>query len=394
VAIRLQREAVLVRELLRSPPGRESLGAIVGGGRWFDWDYFEEILFCSRVVPVAASRVERDPDVRALLPSRLVDRNRDEAEKTAARNLLKEKELAELVPAFDAEGIPTIVLKGLPMGERFFGSGALREVRDLDLLVPPESLESAERLLRESGYTLFEGIHTRAYYRRHHFHVVYIRRGLGIDVVELHWNLLPHPWNLRVDTNALFRASRPYEYGGTRVRVLAPRDEFAYLCAALRMGLYVSLKRLVDLERMERACRAETSALDVLARAGDWGIRDEVLASFYFLGRFWGDPRPDLRFPSRVRRFASRFRGADFFGLGPGREIRLRIWSGFQFAGRSRRSFVYRLLWPDEDFRAKMFFAEEDRFSARTRFRRFAAGLVSLADLAWNVALSGFRWKG
>ncbi|MFH1679840.1 MAG: nucleotidyltransferase family protein, partial [Candidatus Eisenbacteria bacterium] len=334
-----------------------------------------------------------DEEVRSLFPEALVRRVVEEGEKTAARNLFKEKELAVLTSAFAEEDVPNIVLKGLPFGERFYGDSILREVRDLDLLVAPESMDRAEQLLQDLGYALFEGMHSRAYYRRHHFHLVYVRRSHGIDVVELHWNLLPHPANLNVDTASLFRESVMYDYRGTVVRVLSPLDESAYLCASLRMGLFVSLKRLLDVEKVRLAFPTEARSPDIVARAEEWEIGEEVRTALFFVDRFWGRGGTGLRFPSRIARSASRVRGSDFFGLGAGREVRLRIWWGYRFAGRSGRPFIARLLWPDGAFRAAFYFEEEGRPPLRRKLRRLLTGFVLLLDLIGNRVLSGIRRK-
>ncbi|MBM3319532.1 MAG: nucleotidyltransferase family protein [Candidatus Eisenbacteria bacterium] len=391
MSFRLPREGEFLREVLRDPPVAVADLAVRTQGGWFDWDSLERIVFRSRVVPVVALRLSSEEALRDLFPGTLVRSIEEEGEKTAARNLFKEQELAGLVTAFEAEGIPVIVLKGLPFGERFYGNSVLREVRDIDLLVPPEFMDRAERALCDLGYALFEGIHSRAYYRRHHFHLVYVRRGLGIDVVELHWNLLPHPWNLNVDVGSLFRGSRAYDYRGSRIRVLSPVDEAAHLSASLRMGLFVSIKRLLDVEKILRAVRNEVAAEEIVARGEEWGIGEEVRTALFFADRFWGEGGTGIRFPSRIGRFASRIRGSDFFGLEPGREVRLRIWWGYCFARRSRLSFLARLLWRDETLRASIFFEEASCPSARSRVRRFLAAIVWILDLLAHRTLSVFR---
>ena len=250
LAIRFKKETAFLRELLREKPDPGRLGILSRESGWFDWDYFEEILFCSRVAPVVAVLLGAEDETTKLLPERLRERISDEGEKTAVRILMKEREFHTVIPALREAGVPAIVLKGLPFLERYYRKGALRETRDLDLLVPHERLRRAERVLLDMGYSLFEGVHSCGYYRKHHFHVVYIRRGLGIDVVELHWNLLPHPGSLAVGVEDLFRNSDRYDYNGTEIRVLSPRDEFAYICACLRLDQYSSMKRLVDLDRL------------------------------------------------------------------------------------------------------------------------------------------------
>lgn len=392
---RFSPETGFLRELLREIPDRESIERIPRTTDWFDWDYFEEALFTTRVVPIAASLVGRDPSIAEILPERLALRILEEGGKAAARSLLKERELVRVTTAFEGAGVPALVLKGLPFGERYYSGGTLREVRDLDLLVPPELVFRGEQTLRDLGYSLFEGVHTRAYYRRHHFHVVYVRRGLGVDVVELHWNLLHHPGSLRLDTEALFRESRLYVFQGSPIRVLSPLDEIAFLCASFRMSQFASLKRLVDLERMARRLAETVSARSIVDRGAAWGIGEEVEAALYILDSFWENEGsfPGLEAKPRIRRFASRLRGSDFFGLRPGREIRLRLWSGFHFGEWRPAAFAGRLLVPSDDFQAKMYFSEPPKETG-ARGRRLLAGLVALADLGTQLVFSRFSGRG
>jgi len=391
LAIRFERETAFLRELLRETPDPRRLGVLSRESGWFDWDYFEEILFCSRVAPVVAVLLGAGDETATLLPERLRERIAEEGEKTAARILLKEREFHTVIPTLREAGVPSIVLKGLPFLERYYREGTLRETRDLDLLVPPERLRRAERVLREIGYSLFEGVHSSGYYKKHHFHVVYIRRGLGIDVVELHWNLLLHPGNLAVGVEDLFRDSERYDYNGMEIRVLSPRDEFAYLCACLRMEHFSSLKRLVDLERLAGKLGGRVPVEALRERGSDWGIEIEVNASLYFLHRVWGREEKGVSFPAGTARFASRFRAADLVGVGPAREVRLRVWCAAHFGPRSPLALTGRLLFPNEDFRAKMFYSEGGPVEFRTRIRRFFAGLVSAADLWFHLAISRFR---
>ncbi|RPJ44502.1 MAG: hypothetical protein EHM19_06665, partial [Candidatus Latescibacterota bacterium] len=74
MALRLQPETALIRELLRESPERAGLRDLVGRRTTFDWDYFEECLFRSRVVPAVASRLQREGSLRDLFPEAIVAR--------------------------------------------------------------------------------------------------------------------------------------------------------------------------------------------------------------------------------------------------------------------------------------------------------------------------------
>ena len=149
--IRLGREAALLREILREKPDHGSAASLVRDTEWFDWDLFEELLFRSRVVPLVSATVSNDESFSDLLPEALCRRLHHEKERAIVRSILKAHELHQVLNRFQLNDIEPIVLKGLPFALRYFDDPAHRDVRDLDLLVAPEQLRPAERVLRSLG---------------------------------------------------------------------------------------------------------------------------------------------------------------------------------------------------------------------------------------------------
>jgi hypothetical protein len=388
---RLEPEAALLREILRPIINQDAFDALLAKPNWFDWDLFEEHLFRARVVPLVAATASRNGEIARLMPRALWERLVHEGEKGAVRALLKEAELRRIRELFAEAGIHSIVLKGLPFATRYFGDSSHRDIRDLDLLVPPEQLRPAERALRSAGYHLFEAVHSRRYYRRHHFHVVYVRHSQTIEVVELHWNLLHHPSNLDVDISRLFRERIEYRFQGMPLSLLAPLDELVYICASFRMSQFASLKRLVDLDRAFRGNEADLTPAEVVERGKSWGIADVVTSSFHFLQRFWGDPRYEVKTSRRIVRHASRYRGSDFLGPRSRRKMRLRVWCSAFYGRRPFPALACRLLFPDEAFQVELYYSWEGRVSLRTKLRRFLSGVHSLLDVTAHLLIAPFR---
>ena len=63
-----------------------------------------------------------------------------------------ELQLDEMLRAFAAESLETLVLKGPPLARRLYGDPALRPIGDLDLLTRPVDLENAIDTLKSLGY--------------------------------------------------------------------------------------------------------------------------------------------------------------------------------------------------------------------------------------------------
>ena len=68
------------------------------------------------------------------------------------RTLLIHRQYTELAKAFKAARVPFILLKGIALIECFPELMPGRNMEDMDILVPPEKLETAKKLLETLGY--------------------------------------------------------------------------------------------------------------------------------------------------------------------------------------------------------------------------------------------------
>ena len=70
----------------------------------------------------------------------------------AAQRLRIDYAAAQVLRAFDAAGVESIVLKGAPLVRWLYEPGAGRSYADCDLLVPPHQFDAASRALAELGF--------------------------------------------------------------------------------------------------------------------------------------------------------------------------------------------------------------------------------------------------
>ena len=229
-----------------------------------------------RVGPFLSLRLEGSP-VRAALPEITLQR----IDKGAERQMVLAERclggLDLLNRAFQAEGLPFVLIKGLEMAQRLFGSVSARGFWDLDLLVREEDRDRTCRLLENQGFTLlstaFLGERLSATFT-HAFD--FAREDFKLD---LHWCLSRLP-GLRLDLTALFERAEWLDIDGLQVRVLNLEDELAFVlisvfadiqCGYLRLQSFIDLFALIqnfpDLdwsaffvrrqaERSEAMCRA------------------------------------------------------------------------------------------------------------------------------------------
>ncbi len=179
----------------------------------------------------------------------------------AARRL--EAQLQEVLAILAARGIEPVLLKGAGLAYSVFGGIAKRPMRDLDLLVPRESLVPALAALGSSGWAPSPGQRPAGSYDAHHHAPPLVAPSGGTSVVELHDSLFPagHPFHLH-GSAVISRARRiPSPIGA--LLVPAEADQLLHACLhfawshELRWGAW---RAVADIAALLAAAAAEDAA--------------------------------------------------------------------------------------------------------------------------------------
>ncbi len=111
-------------------------------------------------------------NVKHLLPPRFQVELRWVHHEYWAENQKYFRRLQELLPWFEADGIPTLVLKGMALSILHYRDMALRPMSDLDILVPEERAPEIVSRLLHNGWTfdsfLPSALANRYFYRHTH----------------------------------------------------------------------------------------------------------------------------------------------------------------------------------------------------------------------------------
>ena len=216
----------------------------------------------TRTVPTAASQAET-----VLAPSR---------QRTNIRGL---RQLAGLRQASDClaeAGIPSLVLKGLPLSARLFGTPLARNCFDIDLLVPPHAVAAAGQALSQGGWQLRKPSFSPTPARnRCYDRFVKDRLFVGPGgALELHHRLVNNPFLLPASFERLHANAANVGVGGYRVAVLGDDDLLVYLAIHGQLHRWSRLRWLcdfaallaaIDSDRFEAAlerCRRQKLALE------------------------------------------------------------------------------------------------------------------------------------
>lgn len=162
--------------------------------RKLDWDRVLMVTLAERAAPAVQAALARHGG--NTVPSAMLDRLARAARGAQLRLAYMTQRLAETNRAFQAAGIPVMLLKGAAVARVAYRSLAERPMSDLDLMVPPEHLSRAYQLAQAAGWRPSEYVAIEEFYRGH-YHLPPLRDKRMPDVaLEIHRDILPagHPF--------------------------------------------------------------------------------------------------------------------------------------------------------------------------------------------------------
>lgn len=275
-----------------------------------DWTFFLVLCGHHRVTPLvyralSAAAAAAPPSAMATLKAAAT-----ENALSVFRYLTETRRLCDLLKQ---GGVPVRVLKGVPLSQRVYADPSVRDVGDIDLLIPPGMDETADRILLTDGFRRNDPEapltpRRRQSWRRHGKDYTYRAERHDFEV-DLHWRLFrnPHmPGNALADSNGA--PSEQIHLGETALAILPIDRSFPYLCVHGALDGWFRFKSLVDISALWRSFpEDQRSALADQAHA--YGILPELAAAlqlaleFELLGPDALTPAMQLQTASREARW-------------------------------------------------------------------------------------------
>lgn len=256
-------------------------GAPVEIPRDVDWEAFLRLVHRHRLTPAVFGN-------SAGMPANVQDRLRRRARRVSIHALRHSAAMVQAAAALERGGVAVLAWKGAALSGRLFGDPALREVRDIDLLVHATDLDAAEQTLRVLSYErrwprieLTPRMRAALLEREQHFDYYQARAGV---LVELHWRL--ESWDAAaLDWLWEHSALQAWPGGGVRVP-----DDTALLLLVVDHGArhrWFLLKWLADaaalLSRM-----ATQAAVPLVAAAREHGLADALAGAARLVTEMYG----------------------------------------------------------------------------------------------------------
>lgn len=212
-----------------------------------------------------------DPLVLQLIPQ-LADRLKLLARQEQMAALALASLTREMAALFERAGIPMLVIKGVPLALQTTGSLTARGRGDCDLVVKPDDLCDAITLLQTIGFVLCESKGARGigrdsmygHYSRFVGMEISLQRDSGgqLQWIDLHWHV-SHARGVLPGFQALWRRHDQVLINDQPISTLNHSDVLVHSCCHAAMDRWMSIRSLVDIERLRRrSCAAELSRLE------------------------------------------------------------------------------------------------------------------------------------
>ena len=227
------------------------------------------------------------PEMHTLLHTRYVY--------TAGRNVLLWQELCAILNECHQHEIAVIVLKGAALLSTVYPNKALRQMADLDLLLPEAAIGTVVNVLQARGYQAKAQIGTEI---PDHFTILhhlppFIHPESNL-CVELHATVAPPNRFYSMDIAELWAAAQPLPITGGSALTLAPEDLLLYTCmhATYRHLFELGARFLCDVDAIVRHYQAVLDWERLVARAKAWQWHNGVFLGLYLAQQLLATPIP------------------------------------------------------------------------------------------------------
>lgn len=147
----------------------------------------------------------------------------------SARNMQIFFCLKEILKAFHAENIPAITLKGAHLAHTAYENISVREMSDIDLMVPPDKLKAADRVLLDLGY-LPDAPCDIDFEMKHFLHLPQYNKPRS-PAIEIHWTIANPKPPCCFDVAQLWRETNRFRIQGVESQGLSLELLLVHLCS-------------------------------------------------------------------------------------------------------------------------------------------------------------------
>lgn len=191
------------------------------------WKKFLAVAAHQRVTPLVFYRLKKKGLDQAV-PSDVCASLKNVYQQNIIRIMKISGQSRQVLKALNTADIPTIPLKGIVLANSVYKSIGLREMNDLDLLVPQEMLARTFEIITSMGYKpsqpfcldsfIQTGKHLPGFIKKDHV------------TIEIHWNITSPNTSYSIDPQELWEKAVPVQILDYETLMLSPEDLLLHIC--------------------------------------------------------------------------------------------------------------------------------------------------------------------
>lgn len=231
--------------------------------------------------------------LKSFVPPHLWQKMQDDFRSSAIRNLQIKGQLINLSKKFKPAEIPFIALKGSHLAFTLYKHPALRYMRDIDILVPPEKAVEAFRIAQKMGYVSYSELNKYDY----SFSILHHLPEMNKDgiVLEIHGDILLNTDKHYFDNKLLWNNSQPFNLDNNEILVLDPVDLLIHLCVHISYSdiFAIDLRHYYDIFTV-LTCYQDFEWDDLVNRVKEYNLRRGVYLVLQIIKRLFLIKYPDF----------------------------------------------------------------------------------------------------
>lgn len=246
-----------------------------------DWDYLIEFAKIHYVIPLLYRRLKSTcPE---LVPAEALSKMHRMYQDLTVQSLLLSNELTTLLKAMIADGIDVLPYKGPVLAQALYDDIELRQFGDLDIIIQPHSMQTAEKILLEHGYQHASSPKTAAELNaymnakpEHAYNFYHNDKGI---LVEMHWRFWPLFFS-SVNPCQVWERRQQTTLNDLSVPTMTMEDYLLVLCMHGSRHMWTRLSWLSDIAVLLYKY-PELNWTQVLDQAKQWGCERMLYLGLY-----------------------------------------------------------------------------------------------------------------
>ncbi len=211
-----------------------------------DWSYVLEHAVINRIAPLAYAHLN---SASGPVPEYVLTDLKRSCQQIKIKNALLLDELSRIIPALASKNIKIMVLKGMALIDMVYRDPALRQMRDIDVLIREKDFEEIRRQLLGLGYNTtaelpnMSGVELVEY--SHFFDQIKFKKISGA-LIDSHFRLLNMGLPQK-DESMIWDRAVATNIAGVNVLIPSPEDMLLHLCFHTSQHHYSKISHFCDI---------------------------------------------------------------------------------------------------------------------------------------------------